>query len=158
MTEIRRRTIEGLQAGERFSVTRTFSRQDVDRFADISRDYNPVHFDRRWTAVKGFKDRICHGLLVAGMLTEIGGQIGWLASGMDFQFKQPVYIGDTVTCTFSITEIDSQGRARGEGLFRNQHGELVLRAVLTGIVPRRPETDVLRQMVAEGDPTNKLRT
>ena len=156
MTEIRRKTIEGLQSGDRFSVTRTFSQQDVDRFAEISRDYNPVHFDQRWTAVKGFKDRICHGLLVAGMVTEIGGQIGWLASGMDFHFKQPVYIGDTVTCTFTITEIDGQGRARGEGLYRNQRGEVVLRAVLTGIVPRRPETEVLRQMVAEGDPTNKL--
>ena len=155
MTAIRKKTIEGLQVGDRFTVTRTFSRKDVIRFADISRDYNPVHFEPRWTRVKGFDGEICHGLLVAGMVTEVGGQIGWLASGMDFRFKQPVYVGDTVTCTFTITDISPDGRARAEGLFRNQHGELVLNAIITGIVPGRPEIEVLRQMVAEGDPTNK---
>jgi acyl dehydratase len=156
MTEIREKTIEGLQVGDSFTVARTFCQEDVDRFADISRDYNPVHFERRWTEIKGFKGRICHGLLVAGLLTEIGGQIGWLATGMDFRFKKPVYVGDAVTCTFTITEIDDTGRASGEGLFANQQGEVVLRAVLTGLVPGRLEKEVLQQMVAEGDPTNKL--
>ncbi len=158
MTHIRMKTIEGLQAGDSFIITRTFSKEDVVRFADISRDYNPVHFEHRWTKIKGFKDTICHGLLVAGMVTEIGGQIGWLASGMDFHFKQPVYIGDTVTCRFTITEIDQQGRARAEAVFQNQLDEVVLRAVVTGIVPGRAERDVLEKMVAEGDPTNKLAT
>ena len=156
MTAIRQKTIEGLRAGDSFSVTRTFSHEDVVRFADISRDYNPVHFEKRWTKIKDFKDTICHGLLVAGMVTEIGGQIGWLASGMDFRFKKPVYFGDTVTCTFTITDIDGKGRARAEALFRNQKEELVLRGIITGIVPGRLEKEVLRQMVAEGDPTNKL--
>ena len=156
MTEIRKKTIDGLHAGDSFVVKRTFSREDVDRFADISQDYNPVHFEPRWTQIKGFTGRICHGLLVAGMITEIGGQIGWLASGMDFRYKQPVFIGDTVTCTFTITEIDANGRSRAEGLFTNQHGEVVLRAVITGIVPGPSERELLQQMVAEGDPTNKL--
>jgi acyl dehydratase len=156
MTKIREKTIEGLQAGDSFTVTRIFSQHDVDRFADISRDYNPVHFERRWTEIKGYKDRICHGLLVAGLLTEIGGQIGWLATGMDFRFKKPVYIGETVTCTFTITEIDGAGRASGEGLFTNRQGDIVLRAVLTGFLPDRSEKELLQQMVAEGDPTNKI--
>ena len=156
MTGIRNKTIKGLQPGDRFSVTRTFQWEDVARFAEISRDYNPVHFEPRWIKVKGFRDRICHGLLVAAMVTEVGGQIGWLASGMDFHFKQPVYIGDTVTCAFTITDIDAKGRAKAEAIFRNQQSEVVLRAVITGIVPGRPEKEVLQRMVAEGDPTNKL--
>ena len=158
MTHIRTKTIEGLQTGDHFIITRTFSEEDVVRFADISRDYNPVHFEQRWTKIKGFKDTICHGLLVAGMVTEIGGQIGWLASGMDFHFKQPVYTGDTVTCTFTITDIDQQGRARAEAVFQNQLDDVVLRAVVTGIVPGRTERDILEKMVEEGDPTNKLAT
>ncbi len=156
MTAIRQKTIEGLRAGDCFSVTRTFSHEDVVRFADISRDYNPVHFEKRWAKIKGFTDTICHGLLVAGMVTEIGGQIGWLASGMDFRFKKPVYFGDTITCRFTITDIDNKGRARAEAVFRNHKEELVLRAIITGIVPGRLEKEALRQMVAEGDPTNKL--
>ncbi len=156
MTDIRNKTIEGFQAGQQFSVTRTFFRGDIADFADLSRDYNPVHFERRWTDIKGFRDPICHGLLVASMVTEIGGQIGWLASGMDFRFKQPVYVNDTITCRFTITEIDDQGRARAEASFHNQHDDVVLQAVVTGIIPDRKERQILEQMVAEGDPTNKL--
>ena len=157
MTTIREKTIEGLQIGDRFLTTRTFSREDVNRFAGISRDFNPVHFEQRWTKLKGFTDTVCHGLLVAGMVTEIGGQIGWLASGMDFAFKQPVYVGDTITCRFTITDIDDQGRARAEAVFRNQQDAVVLRAVITGILPGPTERKLLAQMMAEGDPTHQIK-
>ena len=157
MSSIRQRTIAGLTPGTIFTVTRTFSESRVEQFADMTRDYNPIHFDPRFVAVKGLKDRICHGLLVGSMITEVGGQIGWLASGMNFRFKRPVYMGDTITCTVTITEIDEKGRARADAVFVNQDGELVLTAHLTGRVPGQAEIRVLKQMVAEGDPTNGLR-
>lgn len=149
MAGIRDRTIEGLRAGDRFEVSRAFSDEEVRRFAEISRDYNPIHFDRRWTDAKGYADRACHGLLVASLLTEIGGQIGWLASGMEFRFLKPVYVGDTVTCAFTIVDIDNRRHARAEGVFRNQDGEVVSRAVLTGVVPDRAERELLSQMQTE---------
>ena len=80
---IRRKAIEGLKAGDTFSISRVFTEKDMVLFADITRDYNPIHFDNRYTEVKGFKGRICHGLLVASMISEIGGQIGWLATEMN---------------------------------------------------------------------------
>ena len=89
MISIRKKAIEGFQVGDTFSISRTFSEDDVIRFAEITRDYNPIHFDDRFAAVKGFEGRICHGLLAAGLLTEIGGQIGWLASSMHFQYRKP---------------------------------------------------------------------
>ncbi len=70
---IRRKTLEGLKVGNSFSITRTFTEEDVMRFADLTRDYNPVHFDERFSGVKNFRGRICHGLLVASMISEIGG-------------------------------------------------------------------------------------
>ena len=156
MTHIRRKAIEGLEIGDTFSVSRTFNEQDVDRFADISRDYNPVHYDERFTKVKNFAGRICHGLLVATLLTEIGGQIGWLASGMTFKFKNPVYFGDTVRCDLTITDIDERGRARAEAVFTNEHDITVLEAFLTGIVPGVREKQVMKDMLEKGDPTNKV--
>ncbi|MBT8359723.1 MAG: acyl dehydratase, partial [Deltaproteobacteria bacterium] len=95
MSKTRKKAIEGLQSGDSFTVTRTLTEQDMKRFADISKDYNPIHFDDRFAEVKNLNGRICHGLLVASLLTEIGGQLGWLASAMSFQFKKPVYLGDT---------------------------------------------------------------
>ena len=156
MSNTRRKAIEGLQRGDSFTVTRTFTEQDIKQFAEISKDYNPVHFDARFASVKNFKARICHGLLVASMLTEIGGQIGWLASAMSFQFKKPVYSGDTISCHFKITKIDGQERAEAEAVFINQEQTTVMRAVITGIIPGSQEKRVLEQMVSEGDPTNKV--
>ena len=90
MSDIRLKAVEGLKSGDTFSVSRTFHWRDVVRFADISRDYNPVQFDERFSKVKNFDRCICHGLLIATLLTEIGGKIGWLASGMNFRFIKPV--------------------------------------------------------------------
>ena len=90
MSHIRKKTIRGLTAGDRFIVSRQFTEEDMLVFADVTRDYNPVHFEKRFGQVKDFKGRICHGLLVGSILTEIGGQIGWLASEMNFRFTQPV--------------------------------------------------------------------
>ena len=126
-------------------------------FADISRDYNPVHFDDRFAKVKNLDGRICHGLLVVSILTEIGGQIGWLASGMNLGFRKPVYFGDTIECRFTITELDERNRAKAEAVFRNQRDEIVMEAHLTGIVPGSPERSAMAATVAEGDLTNKCR-
>ena len=155
MSNIREKTVEGLKSGDTFSVSRTFSEKDVIRFAEISRDYNPVHFDERFAKAKNFERRICHGLLVATLITEIGGQIGWLASGMNFKFIKPVYFEDTVTCDFTITHIDERGRAEAEVMFTNGDGVTVLKAVLTGIVPGDREKRIMKDMLNEGDPTNK---
>ena len=157
MSEIRRKAISGLKIGDSFTVKRTFTEADMTAFADITRDYNPVHFNDRFAAVKRFDGRICHGLMVAAMLTEVGGQLGWLASVMNFRFKKPVYFGDTVTCKLTITEIDPRNRARALAEYQNEAGVIVLEADLEGIVPAEPEQDVLQAMVQEGDPTNLLR-
>jgi acyl dehydratase len=89
-------------------------------------------------------------------VTEIGGQIGWLASGMNFKFLKPVYFGDTVKCAFTIAEIDNEGKARAEAAFTNEDETIVLLAVVTGFIPEAEEKQVMKAMVAEGDLTNKV--
>lgn len=44
MSRIRRRAIAGIGAGEAFEITRTFTRADIDRFGELTRDYNPEHY------------------------------------------------------------------------------------------------------------------
>lgn len=124
-----------MQRGDAFAVTRTFTEQDAIAFADISRDYNPVHFDDRFAKLNDFRGRICHGLLVASILTEIGGEIGWLASGMNFRFKKPVYFGDSIGCCSTITEIDDRNRAKAEAQFKNQSQRDRHRGVSNGHYP-----------------------
>ena len=75
---------------------------------------------------------------------------------MNFRFKRPVYFGDTIECTFTISEIDERNRTRAKAIYRKHDGTIVLEAELAGIIPGQPEKEVLAAMVAEGDPSNKL--
>jgi 3-hydroxybutyryl-CoA dehydratase len=156
MSEIRAKTIAGLRAGDSFTVTRTFTEADVFHFGEMIRDFNPVHYEEDFVAVKKLKARICHGLHVAGLCTEIGGQIAWFASGMNHRFKRPVYIGDTVTCRFTIREMHENGRARAELLYENQHGETVMTGEVWGYIPVGTDREVLGEIVNRGDIHNKL--
>ncbi len=156
MSGIRQRAIAGLRPGDTFTLTRTFTADDTRSFGALSRDYNPVHYDPRFAEAKGFPGLICHGLLVGSLITEAGGQIGWLATGLEFRFLKPVFFGDTITCRFTLLEVDERGRAQASATFSNQDGTTVVEASLTGRLPGDAERAILAAMVAEGDPTNKL--
>lgn len=147
--EARRRALTGVRVGDTFTTTRTFTEADVIRFAEISKDYNPVHFSEKFGRAGRFQGKICHGLLVASMATEIGGQLGWLASGMDFEFKKPVYPGDRIECRLTIAEFDSERRVCAEGVFLNQHGLVVMTAVVKGIVPGPGGREILGEMLGK---------
>lgn len=156
MSDLRRRAVRGLKAGDTFEITRTFTREDTVAFGALTRDYNPVHYEPRFAQDKGFSGMVCHGLLTGSMICEVGGQIAWLATGMSFRFRRPVYPGDTIACRLVIGEVDERGRARAAATFTNQHGEQVATAELTGYLPTGRCREILADMVAEGDPTNAI--
>lgn len=153
---IREKAVQGLAEGDTFTCERVFTQADTVQFGDMTRDYNPVHYDTRWTEEKGFRGLICHGLLVGSMVCEFGGQVGWLASGMSFKFIRPVYFGDAIRCTVTITRIGRGGRAEAEGVFTNQDGDQVGHVLLKGRLPQEPERALLQKMMDEGDPHNRL--
>lgn len=153
---MRQRAAEGLKEGDSFSVSRTISADDVERFAAISGDYNPVHVDLEYANARGFGGLIAHGLLTATLLTEIGGQIGWLAASMTFRFKSPVYIGDVLTCRWTIVRVDDHGKGVAEVSIMNANGLVVIEAETAGVIPGERERMVLARMIAAGDPTNLL--
>ncbi len=153
---IRQKAVEGLKKNDTFSYKRTFTKEETLLFGDLTRDYNPVHYDSPWTDHKGFKDQICHGLLVGSMICEFGGQVGWLASGMKFKFIKPVFFNDTIRCTVTIKKIEKDGRAEAEAIFTNQEEQQICYAFLTGRLPLGPEIKILKQMIKKGDPTNNL--
>ncbi|EFK06472.1 MaoC-like protein [delta proteobacterium NaphS2] len=153
---LRKKAVNGLETGDTFVITRTFSQEETHLFGDLTRDYNPVHYDERWTRAKRMDGLICHGLLVGGMICEFGGQVGWLASGMDFKFIRPVYFNDTITCKIILTRLETNGRAEAKGKFFNTAGEQVAYVILRGILPTGNDKQILNEMITEGDPTNKI--
>ncbi|MBI5502469.1 MAG: MaoC family dehydratase [Deltaproteobacteria bacterium] len=145
-----------LVAGSTVVFRRTFTASDVEEFGRLTRDYNPVHFEPRFAALKGFPAVVAHGLLTGAMVCEAGGQWAWLADGMSFRFLRPVFAGDTIECRVTIREVGERGRARADAELTNQRGETVLRAELTGFLPVGEDRTLLAEMVADGDPTNPL--
>ena len=123
MSQWRKRAAEGVSPGDRFSFSRAFSLGEVAAFGELTRDYNPVHYDDAFARLKGFEGPICHGLLAGSMICEIGGQLGWLATGMAFSFRRPVYPGDAITCELTVDSVDESRFARARARLTNQDGE-----------------------------------
>jgi len=142
-SRIRKQLLAGVKPGDRFSVSRTFTEDDMHLFTGLSHDHNPIHFNREYAARKGFNGLICHGLHVGSLITEIGGQLSMLAAGMNFRFRRPVYFGDTVTCTLTIDEMDDRGRVKCTAGFVNQKGETVIEAQLFGTLPDEAEREII---------------
>ena len=142
MKSLRARAVQGLEVGAQLSVTRCFTDEDIRCFAQLSRDYNPVHYDAASAELRRFRSIISHGLLTASLVTEIGGQIGWLATSMSFEFKRPV------------VDKDERGHARAQLSIVNAQGETVLEGMTTGVLPNAAARERMAQLLAEGDPGN----
>ena len=149
MNAIRKKAIAGLEEGDAFEIKRTFSEEDIVRFEALSHDHNPVHSDVRYAQAKGFASTVAHGLLTATLITEIGGALAWLATSMSFKFKRPVYIGEELTCVWTIVRIDDRYRGEAEVIVKDSAGQIVLSAETTGVIPNEAERMVLASTIGE---------
>jgi 3-hydroxybutyryl-CoA dehydratase len=108
------RCIEDLKVGDSASFSKTVTAADIDLFAQVTGDTNPVHLDEAYAAKTMFKGRIAHGMLTASYIsTVIGTRLpgpGSIYLGQNLKFRAPVRAGDTVTATVTIKEIDPAKR------------------------------------------------
>jgi 3-hydroxybutyryl-CoA dehydratase len=110
---------EDLQVGQEASLSNTVSEADINAFAEVSGDKNPVHVDADYAATTIFKERIAHGMLSAGYISAVFGMKlpgpGAIYISQTMNFKAPVKIGDTVVTTVKVAElIAEKKRARFE--------------------------------------------
>ena len=98
-----------IKVGDRASLRKAFTEEEVFQFAEISTDKNPLHLDVEFGAASIFGERIVHGMLVASLFTgligmELPGQ-GSIYLGQTLAFKAPVAIGEQVTASVEIIKI-----------------------------------------------------
>jgi 3-hydroxybutyryl-CoA dehydratase len=107
--------LEDLSLGQTADYSREVTATDIDAFAQVTGDDNPVHLDEAYAAATRFGGRIAHGMLSAGYIsTVLGTRLpgpGAIYLSQTIRFRRPVRIGDTVTASATIAEID-RGRAR----------------------------------------------
>ena len=120
---------------------RTVTECDIILYAGISGDFNPAHVDAESAKNSMFGQRIAHGMLSAGFISNVlGTQLpgpGTIYLGQELKFVKPVYIGDTVTATATVVErIEEKNRLKLETVVKNQRGEVVITGMATVMPPK----------------------
>ncbi len=105
---------EDLSIGMEASLARTVAAKDIEDFARVSGDYNPVHLDEAHAAGTPFKQRIAHGILTASYISAVLGTRlpgpGCIYVSQTLSFRAPVHIGDEVITTVQITDLIKEKR------------------------------------------------
>jgi 3-hydroxybutyryl-CoA dehydratase len=103
--------LEDLTIGQSAELRRTVTAADIDAFAAVSGDTNPVHLDEAYAKTTPFGGRIAHGMLSASYISAVlGAQLpgtGSIYVSQTLRFRRPVRIGDEVTAQVTITAIDA---------------------------------------------------
>jgi len=106
--------IEELEIGMSRSLSKVVTDRDIEMFAEVSTDHNPVHLDDDYAQDTIFAGRIAHGMLTAGLISAvIGEQLpghGTVYLGQNLKFLAPVRPGDLVEAVVTVTDIDHSKR------------------------------------------------
>ena len=135
------KTIDQIQIGDTASFTKTVTETDIIIYAGISGDFNPAHMDAEAAKEGVFGQRVAHGMLSAGFISNVlGTQLpgpGTIYMGQELRFVKPVYVGDTVTATVTVTErIPEKNRLKLDTVVTNQRGEAVITGSATVMPPK----------------------
>jgi acyl dehydratase len=119
------------EVGYVYTHERTFTKEEVRQFGEISGDQQAIHTD------PDEDDRlVVQGLLTATLPTKIGGDLNYIASEMKYEFLKPVYTGNTITCdvaTESVEERDDRYDVAFSVVCYNEDEDDVLRGDINGL-------------------------
>lgn len=143
MEELHGYYLEDLSIGMSASYAKTITEADILMFAGVSGDDNPVHMNAEYAEGTMFKQRIAHGMLSAALISAVLGTRlpgpGAIYVDQQISFKAPVHIGDTVTASATIIEINEERRRVKLETVCKVKGKVVATGVATNMVDRRPK-------------------
>ncbi len=120
-----------MNPGQQATRTMTIDANVVQKFAEITGDYNPLHFEEAFAAKTRFGRLIAQGGLATGLLHALVAMdlpgAGSVFVRQSWKFPKPVYIGDTITAVGTVKSVQTKRRmAEMEFRVTNQNGDLVL--------------------------------
>jgi 3-hydroxybutyryl-CoA dehydratase len=133
--------IEDLEIGMSRHLTKEVTDRDIELFAEVSTDRNPVHLDDSYAMDTIFEGRIAHGMLTAGLISAvIGEQLpghGTIYMGQNLKFLGPVRPGDVVRAEVTVMTIDHGKRRVTLNTECTVDGKPVLRGEATVLAPSK---------------------
>ncbi|WP_285962333.1 MaoC family dehydratase [Pseudomonas tohonis] len=141
MTQVTNFTYDALEVGQKASYAKTVEERDIQLFAALSGDRNPVHLDAGYAAGTIFKERIAHGmfsgaLISAAIACELPGP-GTIYLGQQLKFTRPVKLGDALTVELEILEKLPKNRVRIATRVFNQNAEQVVDGEAEVLAPKQ---------------------
>ncbi|MCX7630315.1 MAG: MaoC/PaaZ C-terminal domain-containing protein, partial [Geminicoccaceae bacterium] len=138
---IENKTFEEIAIGDSASLVKAIGREDIELFAAVSGDANPIHLDEELAAKTPFKGVVAHGMLTAGLISNLLGNRlpgpGTIYLAQELRFHRPVRIGDVVTASVTVTEKRPDKRiVVFDCRVTNQRGEVVLTGTAEVIAPK----------------------
>ena len=117
--------------GDSVQLTKTFGEAEIEKFAELTGDRNPLHMDAAFAARTRFKRRIAQGILSASLISTCIGMhlpgTGAIYLDQTLRFVKPVYVGDTVTLTATVSHIrEDKPLLTLATIWTNQHGQTVI--------------------------------
>ena len=107
-----------IEVGQKASRTRTVRHSDIQKFAEVTGDKNPVHLDSDYASTTIFKEPIAHGMLTAGYISAVFGMDlpgpGAIYVSQTLNFTGPVKAGDEVQARVQVVEKMEKRRVRFE--------------------------------------------
>lgn len=95
-----------MKTGDIYTEQLTITSTHIQKFADFSGDFNPVHFDDEAAKAQGFKGRIAHGMVAASHFSKIFANefpgAGTIYLNQTFKFHAPVYVDDVLTYRLEV--------------------------------------------------------
>ena len=133
--------IEDMEIGMRRYLMKEVTDRDIELFAEVSTDRNPVHLDDDYARDTIFEGRIAHGMLTAGLISAvIGEQLpghGTVYMGQSLKFLGPVRPGDMVHAEVEVIGIDHAKRRVQLDCRCMVNGKKVLIGEATVLAPSR---------------------
>ncbi|MEM9975860.1 MAG: MaoC family dehydratase [Pseudomonadota bacterium] len=131
--------IEELEIGMSRELLKEVTDRDIELFAEVSTDRNPVHLDDAYAQDTIFAGRIAHGMLTAGLISAvIGEQLpghGTVYLGQSLKFMAPVRPGDMVRAIVTVLAIDHAKRRVTLDTRCEVEGTVVLKGEATVLAP-----------------------
>ena len=128
--------------GDSAEITKRITEADIEMFAQVSGDRNPIHLDDKFAKTSRFGRRIAHGMLTASLISavlanELPGE-GSVYLDQSLQFVAPVFPGDDVTARVTVKKIrKDKPIVKLETICLNQNEEIVVRGEATVLVSKR---------------------
>jgi acyl dehydratase len=120
-----------LEVGQTASRSMTVTAEHVQQFADLSGDFNPLHFNEEFAARTSFGRLVAQGGITTGVLHALVAEDmpgpGTVFLSQDWKFTAPVYIGDTITGRAEVLSVhDSKPVCHLGVTVTREDGEVVL--------------------------------